>query len=86
MELASNLNLDAIGHNLAALTGVLHQQSFLVAMKETYGLVALVGVATIALVLASDYRGTYKAVYPKLPEIWRMVKKRSAGTDRLSSE
>ena len=33
------------------------------------------GVATIALVLASDYRGAYKAVYPKLPELWRMVKK-----------
>ena len=76
MELASNLNLDAIGHSLSALTRTLAQQSFLVAMKETYGLVALIGVATIALVLASDYRGAYKAVYPKLPELWRMVKKR----------
>ena len=76
MELASSLNLDAIGHSLSALTGTLAQQSFLVAMKETYGLVALIGVATIALVLASDYRGAYKAVYPKLPELWRMVKKR----------
>ena len=76
MQLASEINLNVIPQGQwSMLNGQLFQQSFLVAMKETYGLVALVGVATIILVLASDYRGAYKAVYPKLPQLWRMVKK-----------
>ena len=71
MELASNLHLDTFTGAVDTLGGALFQQSFLVAMKETYGLVALVGVITIIIVVSSDYRGSFKAMYPKMADIWR---------------
>lgn len=62
------------GKNLDSRYGELQKQSMMVGLKEIFGIAAAVGILTIIGLSFSDLRGKYKAIIPKLPNLWRMVK------------
>lgn len=75
MQLSSEMSLDnPVTRNFSALYGELQKQSMMVGLKEVFGVAAAVGIVTIICLCFSDLRGKYKAVIPKLPSLWRMVK------------
>lgn len=75
MQLSSEISLDnPVTRNFSALYGELQKQSMMVGLKEVFGVAAVVGIVTTICLCFSDLRGKYKAVIPKLPNLWRMVK------------
>lgn len=75
MQLSSEMSLDnPVVQNFSSLYGELQKQSMMVGIKEIFGIAAATGIVTIILLCFSDLRGKFKAVIPKLPSLWRMVK------------
>lgn len=75
MQLSLDMTADnPAAQNFMSVYGELQKQSMMVGIKEIFGIAAAVGIVTIICLCFSDLRGKYKAVIPKLPSLWRMVK------------
>lgn len=70
----TNVNTDIIGVPLDRLSGMVQIQALVVSMKEIYGLLLIIALASLFLILISGNLARPFAIFPKWSTIRRIIK------------